>query len=162
MIAYTVHEPERLPGKLEERADRLRLVKEGFSWPALFVPVLWLLYHRMWLALIGFVAVLVLAEMGLSALGAGDAVGGWAGILIGLLFALNANDLRRWTLGRRGYRMTGAVVGRDTTECEYKLFAAWERETPVPRSPPEGRAAPVPAKSAGEGPVIGFLDDPLR
>ena len=35
-----------------QRADRLAFVKDGFSWPALFVPLLWLIYHRMWIELI--------------------------------------------------------------------------------------------------------------
>lgn len=163
VIAYTVHEPEALPGRLEERADRLRLVKEGFCWPALLIPLLWLLYHRMWLVLLGFLLVVVIAEVGLSLLGA-DELGGWVAVSIGLLLAMHANDLRRWTLARRGYRMTGAVTGRDIGECEYKLFSTWEPEAPT-RPAHERKSPPLPPSSqagGGDGPVIGFLEDPLR
>ncbi len=39
------------------RAEALAFVKEGFSWPALFVPAFWLIYHRMWIELVVFLAI---------------------------------------------------------------------------------------------------------
>ena len=55
MVTYTVHERNGGSGTLAERADAIVFVKEGFAWAALVFPILWLLYHRMWLVLAGFV-----------------------------------------------------------------------------------------------------------
>ena len=55
MTVYSVYEPDKEAPDLAVRADRLAFVKEGFSWPALFLPALWLLYQRMWIELIVFV-----------------------------------------------------------------------------------------------------------
>ena len=52
MTVYSVYEPPTEAPNLTERADRLAFVKEGFSWPALFVPLLWLIYYRMWIEFI--------------------------------------------------------------------------------------------------------------
>ena len=54
MTLFSVYEPQSEAPDLEERADSLLFVKEGFSWPALFVPGLWLIYRRMWLELVLF------------------------------------------------------------------------------------------------------------
>ena len=39
MTVYSVYEPPSEAPDLMQRADRLAFVKEGFSWPALFVPL---------------------------------------------------------------------------------------------------------------------------
>ncbi len=62
MTVYSVYEPPTQAPDLAERADRLAFVKEGFSWPALLVPLLWLLYYRMWIEFI----LLVLVYVGLQ------------------------------------------------------------------------------------------------
>ena len=57
MVTYTVHERSDETGNITDRADKVLFVKEGFGWVALLFPVLWLLYHRLWLVLAGFIAV---------------------------------------------------------------------------------------------------------
>ena len=54
MTVYSVYEPSSEVADLTLRADRLAFVKEGFSWIAFLVPVLWLFFYRMWLELIVF------------------------------------------------------------------------------------------------------------
>ena len=48
------------------RADAVRMVKEGVAWWALLFPALWLLYHRLWLALIGYLALVTVVELALA------------------------------------------------------------------------------------------------
>jgi hypothetical protein len=111
MRIYTVH--VRTPA---ERLDRdVVLIKEGFSWPAFFLSVLWALWMRLWLVALGFLTL----ELAWSMLA------GWlrlapvaqAMVSLGLAAAIGfvANDLRRWTLFRRGYAEVGVVAatGRD-------------------------------------------------
>ena len=58
MTVYSVYEPTSDDEDLATRAGRVAFVKDGFAWFALIVPALWLLYHRMWIELIVFLAVL--------------------------------------------------------------------------------------------------------
>ncbi len=67
-------------------------VKDGFSWPALFFPLLWILWHRMWLTLVYYIVfVLVVAWAG--RLGGDDLRHRRSRSSAALLFALEANDI---------------------------------------------------------------------
>ena len=59
MAVYSVYEPPKPPADLALRAEKLAFVKEGFSWPALLVPALWLIYQRMWIELVVFLAIFI-------------------------------------------------------------------------------------------------------
>jgi uncharacterized protein DUF2628 len=122
VTVYSVHEPGAEAPDLAVRADRLAFVKEGFSWPAFFVPVLWLIYHRMWIELI----LLIVAFAALQwAFGTQEELLFWASLAVTVLFAFEANDLRTAALERRGYRLTGVVSGRDRADAELSFFRAW-------------------------------------
>ena len=125
MVTYTVHEREDETGEISERADEIVFVKEGFAWLALLMPILWLLYHRMWLALIGFIALIIALQATFSAIHIADDVSGWAILAVSAIFALLANDVRRWTLDMRGFRLVEPVSGRDLEECEQRFFTDW-------------------------------------
>jgi len=56
VTAYYVYEPASEAPNVSARAERLDFVKDGISWPALVVPAFWLLYHRMWIELLIYVA----------------------------------------------------------------------------------------------------------
>ena len=146
MARETVFTAHRRPGGADDEPD-LVLVKEGVCWPALFVPLLWLLWHRLWLGLAGYLAGAVLLA-GLAYLLA-LAVPGQ--LLLAALYALltagAANDLRRWALARSGYRLEAIVAAAGLVAAERRLFrSAWfERwragrrrmRQPVPLGPPE-------------------------
>ena len=57
MQYYSVYETDTPAANLVERADKLAFVKEGFSWTAFFFGALWLIYQRMWIELVVYVAV---------------------------------------------------------------------------------------------------------
>lgn len=120
MRIYTVHvSPGESPGGLDAEPT---LIKEGFCWPAFFLTVIWALWHRLWLVAAGMLlGSLVLtgagAALGLNAVGATVVTLGYD-VLIGYL----ANDLRRWTLRRRGFRETAAVAGGDHASAEHRYL----------------------------------------
>ncbi|MBN9011101.1 MAG: DUF2628 domain-containing protein, partial [Rhizobiales bacterium] len=95
MTLYTVLAPPRLEGEIRPDPIRLAFIKEGFCWPALFVPVLWMILRRMWIVLALYVAV----ALGIGALdGHVPPAIPVAVILLGWIwFAIEANGLRRWT-----------------------------------------------------------------
>ena len=93
------------------------LVREGFSWGALIFGWLWLLLHRAWipatLLLAAGVAVVALTSDGVQAILLGA---------IAVLQGLFGNDLRRWSLERRGYRLAHVVAARDDESAFARLI----------------------------------------
>lgn len=124
MKIYTVHNRQEASGSLVGLAEDVILVKEGFSWPALFIPLIWLIYKRMWIVLGFYLA----AEAGLMATVYGGLlpeIGATAGTLaLSLILGFEGNDLYRWTLHRRRYREHGFSVGEDYAAAEHRYFSA--------------------------------------
>ena len=176
MVTYTVHERETETGDISERAEKIVFVRWGFAWTALPIPFLWLLYHRMWLVLAAYTALIVSIQAGLKTLGSGQEEIGWAMLVVNSVFALLANDLRRWTLGLKGYHMVEMVRGKNILKCEERFFTDWleeqearedragETAIPAPRSQHSQYpgAAPItpPSGSTEADGVIGLFPEP--
>ncbi len=125
MAVYTVHEPP--PKRFEQASDpeRFAFVRDGFSfWAFLFGP-LWMLRHRMWLVLLGYVAVTAALEIGFSLLGTTAAATLAAGFLLALLIGIESATLRRFTLGRRRWTNVGLIVADDLEAAERRFFDVW-------------------------------------
>lgn len=117
MRLYTVHQnPDPLSG------NDLVFVKEGFCWPALFFPLLWPLWHRLWLVVLLVIAVSVAVDAVTMELGWPDAMVAIFTLAFAWLFAAEANDLRRWTLRRHGWRELAVASGRNLAEAEQRFF----------------------------------------
>ncbi|BBE73711.1 DUF2628 domain-containing protein [Oharaeibacter diazotrophicus] len=168
MAIYTVHAP---PGEdpPASRAEEVRFVREGFSIWALVLPGVWFLWNRMWLVFLGWLAAMVAFEF------AGRALPGpyvpLAAALFGLFLALEARDLLRWTLERRGWRLVGVVEGGDRDVAERRFFDAllvdpaaapasadpavapsWDG-TDLPYAAPDAPAPKVPVPSRAPRPM---------
>lgn len=161
MAIYTVHLP---PGGLppEAAADRIRFVKDGASLWALLFPLPWLIVKGLWAVLLGW----LLAAAALNALSfAGfETAGGVLAVAFALWFALEARDLERWTLDRRGWRLAAVVEGADLDAAERRFFTDWlERggadaspQVPPPAAPRTGSPPTRPPHAAPSG-VIGLF-----
>ena len=124
MPVYTVHAPvmSNANGRV---TDRFAFVRDGFHfWAALLGPV-WLLWHRLWLALIGWIILLLALDIGMASLGAGRTAIFVANVLVALLMGLEAASLRRWTLSRRNWRLLDIVVADDEEQAERRFFDRW-------------------------------------
>jgi len=118
MRVYTVH--LRRP-TLDPDRD-IRLVKEGFNWPAFVFSFVWALWCRLWLVAIGLFAIEFALAAGLSLLGA-DAPTRMAFALgTAVIAGLVANDLHRWTLFRRSYLQVAVVTGDDVDAAERRFW----------------------------------------
>jgi hypothetical protein len=163
---YSVYEPPSEAQDLEDRADSLVFVKDGFSWPALFVPGLWLLYRRMWLELVLFLGLFLVLGWVFGPSDAGQTMFGWLGLALVVLFAFEANDLRRAALERRGYRQMGTAAGSSRDDAELAFFRAWlprqERGRQRESAPERPGSAGIPApRTSGEAEgVIGLFPRP--
>ena len=124
MPIYTVHAPVLTDAGIAA-TDRFAFVRDGFHvWAALFAPV-WLAWHRLWLALIGWIVLLLAVDFGMVALGARGGAILLANLLLALLMGFEAASLRRWTLSRRNWRQLDIVVADDEESAERRFFDRW-------------------------------------
>ena len=137
MTAYYVYEPSSEAPNLSARADALDFVKDGISWAALIVPAFWLIYHRMWIELLVYLA--AYAALGWAMTYSQDSSDflAWVGLALSLLFAFEANDLRRYALERKGYRQLGVAIGGSREAAELSFFRAWLPEQSKSARSPE-------------------------
>lgn len=165
MAVYTFHVPAGA-GRGDARAlERAVLVRDGFSWGALVFQVLWCLWNRLWLVALGFLAVGLVLTFALEWAGLPDVAVGAASLLLALLFAFEANNLRRLSLERRGLEARGVVVAPDRLEAERRAFSIWlagggqedgqGQEASAPVAPVSPRAAP--ARADRDPQVIGLF-----
>src|SRR6202051_4375765 len=165
MSVYTVHEPPSRAGAAPSDVERFAFVRDGFSWWAFLFAPLWMLRHRMWLVLIGYVVVAGGIEIPVRMAGGPALAASLIGILLGLLVGLEAGTLRRFTLSRRGWKNLGVVSGDDLEDAERRLFDAWLRGASPPSrgahapTPGPASAAPIRRRPLGSD-VIGLFPEP--
>ena len=124
MPVYTVHAPVATDASIVA-ADRFAFVRDGFHFWAMVFGPLWLLAHRLWLALLGWIVAIVVIDLGMIALGAGGMAVLLANGLIALLTGFEAASLQRWTLSRGNWRQLDVVVGDDEEAAERRFFDRW-------------------------------------
>ena len=163
MPTYTVHEPPPRRGEAASAPDRFLFVRDGFYFWAFVLAPLWLLWRRLWLAFVIYLAASMLLGTGLVLIGASSMVQFLVGALIALLIGFEAATIRRWTLTRRGWRTLGFVVGEDTEAAERRFYAAWTKranEVPPPVAPEPRYATPVRRGPPSPSDVIGLFPEP--
>ena len=161
MPTYTVHAP---PAGNNSAADpqRFVFVRDGFYLWAFLLAPLWLLVHRLWLALAGYIALSVVLGVAMRLLGVPQTAQFVVNLLIALLLGFEAATLRRWTLTRRRWTMLGFAVGDDREAAEQRFFAAWSSRPAAvtPSEPPAEFAAPVRRGPPSPSDVIGLFPEP--
>ena len=123
MPVYTVHAPTNDAGV--RATDRFAFARDGFHFWAFVLGPVWLAWHRLWLALIGWIVVMVAIDVGLTVLGAGGAAMFWVNLLLALLLGFEAATLQRWTLSRRNWRQLDVVVADNEESAERRFFDRW-------------------------------------
>lgn len=120
MRVFTVH--LRRHG-LDPEKD-VRLIKEGFSWPAFLFTFLWALWHRMWWVALGLFVITSGVSMASDVL-LSDPLAGSA-VLLALYVAIGfvGNDLLRRNLTARGFAESGPVCAKDRDEALYRFLDA--------------------------------------
>ncbi len=162
MSTFTVHAP---PLKAGESADpeRFVFVRDGFYFWAFVLAPLWLLLHRLWLALVGYILLAIVIGAISRLAGVPDGAGFAVGVLIALLIGFEAGTLWRWTFARNGWSLLGFAVGDDVEDAERRFFASWTARAPAaprPPQPPVAFAAPVWRGPPSPSDVIGLFPEP--
>jgi len=168
MSVYTVHAPPRRTADAKQDAAGFVFVRDGFAIWAFLLPPLWMLWHRMWLALAGYIAISAALQALGRTVGASAALIGIVGVLVSLLIGLEAATLRRYALSSRGWRTVGVVSGDDLEAAERRFFDSWARRgaaapSAVPvAAPPAGPATAVAAARtiAPQSDIIGLFPEP--
>ena len=172
MPVYTVHAPVSHGADLAA-TDRFAFVRDGFHfWAAVLGPV-WLAWHRLWLALIGWLILMAAVDVALVRLGVGAGITLLADILLALLLGFEAGSLERWTLSRRHWRQLDVVVADDAEAAEHRFFDRWtarQRALANDQSAVERGAPPptrdIPGQSFSKPPplpqseIIGLFPEP--
>ncbi|MBU2533032.1 MAG: DUF2628 domain-containing protein [Alphaproteobacteria bacterium] len=122
---YTVHEQPDPPADREDRAERLKFVREGFSLFAFLVPPLWMIANRLWLVLIGYFLLLGALHGLITLLEIPEHWRYYTTLAVSLLVGFEADSLERWSLERRDWRTIGSVSGSSFEECERRFFEFW-------------------------------------
>src|SRR6266540_889460 len=132
--------PARCPRPRGGLAAERPSFRDGFAWGAFLVAPLWMLRHRLWLALVLYIVVA-------GAIGAGAAfyhvpagITAAVAFLLSLLLGFEASSVRRWSLTRRRWTNVGVVIGDDVEVAERRFFDAWIRRPSAPAGAP---AAPA-------------------
>jgi hypothetical protein len=107
-------------GQDEASLERASFIRDGFSWTALIFGPFWLLYHRLWLALLIWIVV----EATFFAVVLPHVIGPTAGaadLLAHLFLGFEGQRLRLAKAGRRA-NLVGVVEARDLAEAETRFF----------------------------------------
>jgi hypothetical protein len=173
MPVYTVHAPVANGADLAA-TDKFTFVRDGFHFWAAALSILWLVWHRLWLALLGWIVVTVAVEIGLVQLGAGRGAILLADVLIAILMGFEAASLQRWTLSRSKWRQIDIVVADDEESAERRFFDRWtarqrglandqwavDRGGPPPTRHIPGQPFSKPPPPLPQGGIIGLFPEP--
>lgn len=134
MRTYTVHlERDALAGEAHG-LERAHLVPDGMTWAAFAFGPLWFFLHRLWLAGLGVLALLVGTAVAGHVLGLSPLAGVLVSLLVSLLVGLESSSLRRWTYARRGRPVRDVVMATSVEEAEFKAATRWLAGTTTVRS----------------------------
>ncbi len=163
MSVYTVHEPPLRAADAAPDPERFMFVRDGFYFWAFVLTPLWLLWRRLWLVFLLYAVVAAGIENAMHYAGIGT---GWVilvQILISLLIGIEASTLRRFSLGRRGWKNVGVVNGDSLEDAEQRFFDSWVRGASGKRAEPPAAAAPAvsaPPRPAHASDIVGLFPDP--
>ena len=173
MPVYTVHAPLANGTVANNPTDRFMFVRDRFSFWAFIAGPLWLIYHRLWLALTGYIALMIASGGTLSLLHVSAETRSAVMILIALLMGFEASSLRRWTFSRRNWRQLDVVVADDEETAERRFFDRWTvRKRDVRQDQTDvDRGAPPPIRdtsshrfsrppTAGNTEIVGLFPQP--
>lgn len=105
-----------------EVTERMALVREGFSFWAFSLHVLWLLMNRLWLLFGLYILTVVVLSMLCEALGLSQFSTLCVQLWLQLMLGFHAYDLQGWLLKRRGYRFAGVIVAADDIAAERRYY----------------------------------------
>jgi hypothetical protein len=148
----------------EKTADA-KFVRDGFVFPALVIPVLWMLWHRMWLEAALLFLAMVLLGLGGEQHGYGI-IATVASIGLALFTGFEGANLRLASLRRKGWRDAAVIEAHSAGDAEIRYaYDGQDDDVTTDGVPPPGLpwspATPASAPSARPvGPALGLMSYP--
>jgi hypothetical protein len=161
MSVYTVHAPPGYGADVRVTPDRFVFVRDGFHFWAFVLSIVWLAWHRLWLALVGYIVLMVALEIAFSVMGIGSGARFVMMFIVAVLIGLEAASLWRWTLRRRKWQQLDVVVADVEEAAERRFFDRWsagvngEPGRATPSSLP-----PLPRASLVNHDILGSFPQP--
>jgi uncharacterized protein DUF2628 len=162
MRLFTVYLPQNGSAKMSERGfDGAVFVRDGFHFWAFVLGPLWCLWRALWLPALAILA------LGAVLMGIGHALHLslqtqiLTQVVLAIAVGLEAPNLRRFGLRRRGYVEDGSLAARDLTEAEAIFFSQAASSQPAPQpasSPPAPEPVFAGRAPAGED-VVGLFPE---
>jgi hypothetical protein len=153
MSLYAIYLPPDADTRGADPLEGAVVIKDGFSWVAFFVPLLWLLFRRVWRwALIILAVDIALAVIG-SRTGLSPTLLSSIGLLVMLFVGLEARAWRGAALERRGFRLA-SIVEAASLESAERRFLETGPIVMTPTHPATYQDTPPPPRSRG---VIGLF-----
>jgi Protein of unknown function (DUF2628) len=167
MAIYSVLEPPARDADATTHAEHFVFVRDGFSVAAFVLGPIWMLWHGMVLALIGYAVVGAAFVFALKAIGASVAAQSLIWPALHLLAGFEAANLRRFALMRRGWQDRGIVAGENYETAERRFFSFWVAHmasSPAPvrpvSPPPDNTSQPPRLRMPLGNDVIGLFPKP--
>ena len=147
MPVYTVHAPATDIVDLGA-TDRFAFVRDGFHVWAAVLGAVWLAWHRLWLALVGWIILIIATDVAMVRFGVGATTVFLVDGLLALLLGFEASSLKRWTLSRRNWRQLDVVVADDEEAAERRFFDRWSAKQRLSVNDQQAvdRGAPPPTR----------------
>jgi hypothetical protein len=137
---YTIHVDRAVPEQVHA-LERMVLVPEKFNiWAFIFGPF-WLMANRLWLAFGAWLVFLGLLALDGFLFGLPAVALSFIHYSVSLLLGLEANDMRRRRLERRGVLQVDVASGRNAEEAERRFLT---RQDEMAQQALHPIAAPVP------------------
>lgn len=163
MISYLVHLPAAARPGSADGLDRIVLVKDRFHWLAFVLPLLWLLFNRLWLAFLVVLAAGVALGVAGSLLNLPEPLVIALEALMAIGLGVFAAELKSRGLARRGLPLAGVATGKDEDEAMRRFADRWLAAASQPAPAGPSAAGTVPTRGAfAAPPVLGLFPEAGR
>ncbi len=161
MAIFTVHAPVNYGTDARTSHDKVVFVRDGFYVWAFLAALIWLIWHRLWLALFAYVAISVAAEIAFKWIGLGVASRLVIMFVVALLMGFEAGTLRRWKLSRGKWRQLAVISAANEEEAERRFFDRWTQPEPRRDVGQTPALHPLPRASlSAQDDVLGVFPQP--
>jgi hypothetical protein len=160
MSVYTVHAPPGYGADVRVTPDRFVFVRDGFHFWAFVLSIVWLAWHRLWLALVGYIVLMVALEIAFSVMGIGSGARFVMMFIVAVLIGLEAASLWRWTLRRRKWRQVDVVVADNQDAAERRFFDRWSAAATDNAHGSASPMPPLPRASLVSHDILGSFPQP--
>jgi hypothetical protein len=145
MASYIVLEPTS-----DRRGEAAIFIKDAFAPLAVVLPVLWLLWNRLWFeAVMALLATFILT--GAAAWAGASQLAGVGSLLIGFYVALEGGALNMAAARRRGFEDAAIVDARSLTEAEERYYLSRPPLAAAPSPAARNRVMPRPVSAPAAG-----------